>query len=647
MFRKMTVGKQIGLGFGLILILLGVITAISYEGISGSVRDALSMTTGEKIKVAMAEREIEHLKWLARLSAFLTNPDIRELDIQTDPGKCALGRWLHGTGRKEAVSAVPDLAPLFIAMEEPHRRLHESAVAISRKMNNLDTEKTVTLFYEMEQAERRWNEKLQEDILSRRAEVSVQTDPKQCMLGKWLYGGKAAALSKAFPAFADVVEKMKEPYGIAHETALEVNEKLSSADFDGAMDIVAEKAEPGLAALTRVFKEARDLVWKFKKEQDEAAALFKNTLQDMKKIEDIMGQVRKTVDLRMITESDLLSGVSRLKGTITVAGLLTVLLGISIAFFITRRLVRSLSVVTDTLNEGAEQVAAAAEQVSSASQSLAEGASEQASSLEETSSSLEELAAMTRQNADNSAEANRIMQEDAVANLKVINDRMEQMKSAIAATVTSSEETGRIIKTIDEIAFQTNLLALNAAVEAARAGEAGAGFAVVADEVRNLAMRAADAAKNTSELIEEAQTRIGEASDLNGQVVDVLDRNNKIAAKVAKLIDEIAAASNEQSRGIEQINSAVSEMEGVTQRTAANAEESAAAAEELNAQAEQMKTHIQDLTALIGRRRGGPAESGLPKREPGPPADTSLKACPPEPEEASGEASPDEIIPFH
>jgi len=169
----------------------------------------------------------------------------------------------------------------------------------------------------------------------------------------------------------------------------------------------------------------------------------------------------------------------------------------------------------------------------------------------------------------------------------------------------ASDETSKIIKTIDEIAFQTNLLALNAAVEAARAGEAGAGFAVVANEVRNLAMRAAEAAKSTSGLIEGTVKKVREGSELVERTNTAFAEVSKSAARVAGLVSEIAAASGEQAQGIGQINKAVSEMERVTQQSAANAEESAAAGEELTAQAGQLKRYVADLDSLIGGKASG------------------------------------------
>ncbi len=268
-------------------------------------------------------------------------------------------------------------------------------------------------------------------------------------------------------------------------------------------------------------------------------------------------------------------------------------------FFLGRRISKPITRAVVGLSDASDQIASAADAVSNSSQTLAEGASEQAAAIEETSSSLEEMSSMTRQNADNASHANQLMAETKETVAKA-GQSMGNLTTSMREISRASEETSKIIKTIDEIAFQTNLLALNAAVEAARAGEAGAGFAVVADEVRNLALRAAEAARNTADLIESTVKKVKEGSELVEKTEREFGEVTTSVGKSGELIGEISAASQEQAQGIEQVNKAVSEMDKVVQENAANAEESASASEEMDAQAVRMKEFVGGLVALVG-----------------------------------------------
>ncbi len=312
--------------------------------------------------------------------------------------------------------------------------------------------------------------------------------------------------------------------------------------------------------------------------------------------------------------------------TITVIGIgLALVLGTTLAIMLTRSITGQLSIAAESLTASSVQTAAASNEIASGSQSLAQGASEQAASLEETSSSLEEMSSMTRRNADSAKEAERLAG-TARQSAGRGSESMTKMNEAIARIRGSADETAKIIKTIDEIAFQTNLLALNAAVEAARAGEAGKGFAVVAEEVRTLAMRSAEAAKETSRMIEQSVEASHDGESTATEVAAALNEINDNVGKAGGLIEEISAASQEQAQGIEQVSRAVQQMDQVTQQNAANAEESAAASQELSRQADVARAAVDGLNRLLGRSAQSlsttsatarPSSSAAPAARPG------------------------------
>jgi methyl-accepting chemotaxis protein/methyl-accepting chemotaxis protein-1 (serine sensor receptor) len=345
-------------------------------------------------------------------------------------------------------------------------------------------------------------------------------------------------------------------------------------------------------------------------------------------------QAVKTAEALMAREGDLIpkaaqdagEHVSRARWMTLVLIAFSLLLAV-VVVTIVRQINRALRQAVADLSEGSDQMSSAASQVSSSSQSLAQGSSEQAASLEETSASSEEINSMARKNTENSRSAADLVSQSQQKFVET-NQRLEQTVVAMGEINTQSGKISKIIKVIDEIAFQTNILALNAAVEAARAGEAGMGFAVVADEVRNLAQRCAQAAKDTSALIEESITKSNDGKTKVDQVATAIHEITEESSKVKTLVDEVNLGSQEQARGIEQIAKAITQMEQVTQKTAANAEESASAAEELNAQSESLKGVVGRLTALVGAgeaangearqtRRRTAAAGGTPQRRPG------------------------------
>jgi methyl-accepting chemotaxis protein len=360
----------------------------------------------------------------------------------------------------------------------------------------------------------------------------------------------------------------------------------------------------------KAYKSAREQFYKYLEEMVKLGMANKNeegyVLMDgdaKKSADDVVANLEKIIESKQTLAKKTSDDNTSTANLISLIMIFTLSFGIAISLFLgiwLGRFVisRPLNKISDTLGNGAGQIALASNQLSGSSQEIANGATEQASSIEETTSSMEELASMVKQNVQNAKEASTLA--DKTANTSQSGFvQMEKMLESMNEINKASSQIQKVIKVIDDIAFQTNILALNAAVEAARAGEAGMGFAVVADEVKNLANKSAEAAKETASMIEDSIKKTGGGLDIATKLAEVFKEILTNAQKVSEMAKEVETASRQQDAGINQVNKAIVQFDEVVQANASSAEETASSAEELLAQVETLNSIVNNLVLLV------------------------------------------------
>jgi len=599
--------------------------------------DRVFVQADAKAPGIIAARKNDHLNWATEIrDTFLKNKDA--LTVQTDPVQCKLGHWLQSQQARALYrNGSAEFKTAWDAMVQSHEKLHRSAQIIADSYQPIHRGLDRLLLNRLLD-HKNWAEHVAHAIFEGDPNMGVQVDHTRCAYGKFLASEEFTRYTAACPALVEMAEATRRPHEKLHESAATIGEllakgpegqaeaekvfkdvtmaqlKIISGQFSRVIEaeeaLMAQQEEAAdvfekttlpllhetLASLDRMYATAQNDLEGMGQANQIYATKTKKALADT---QSLLAQARQIVSENIMTEDTMLTAAQKTKRNVGALVVFGSILGIVLATVIGRKIIRELTRVIVALASGSEQVAAAAEEISSASEELAQVSSEQAATVQEIGSSLETIRTRSHGATEMTKGTEVLMNENIEKSGQSLKSIVEMTKR-MGQVQQDSGEMVKIMKTIDEIAFQTNLLALNAAVEAARAGDHGKGFAVVAGEVRNLALRAAEAARDTQSILDGTVERIGHTS----QAIQGINDNFEGIVESATVMGEktacITQASQEITEQINQINEATGQFSSATQGVAANSEEAASAAEELSAQAVSLSQAVDALVAMVG-----------------------------------------------
>ena len=639
---RLTIGKKLGIGFGLVVVLMAVIFVLGLTA-SGDVQRA--QKTGRELGAAstfMLEKVVDHYKWLEGVnSALIENRD--SIDVQLDPKLCGLGRFLYGDESKRLASADPEVARLLEAIKEPHAALHATAHAIDERWRSRHIGLSEKL-YEVQEAHSDWARNVAQALARGARGLDVQTDPTRCGYGEFLRSDEYARWSAGFPPLKQAVQATLAPHRELHRSAEAIHAALEAGDTAEAQRIFEQVSLPALAEVGAGLDAAIEAEAAILEHQREARHILSTeTAARLGEVQDLLGDLRAHLDQRVEQQNTAarhsMAAMVRNNAILTAVAIATaILVGVFVARSILRgvrklldsfhkvgagdltercdlhtndelgdlgkgfnKLTETLDGVLREVDGAAREVASASTQIAASSEEMATGMNEQSQQVTQISAAIEEMSASITEVAHKSRDASEkadhsgqtatqggAVVDETVQGMNAIDRAVTASASAVEELGKRGEQIGEVIEVINDIADQTNLLALNAAIEAARAGEHGRGFAVVADEVRKLADRTTKATEEVAQSITAIQQETTQAVERMESGKQQVQKGVELAGQAGESLQEIVQGARDVS--------------GLVQSIAAAAEQQSSASEEVS-------RNVESITAVASQASEGAQQS--------------------------------------
>ena len=655
-WKDLRLAVKFAVGFGLVLLLLVLVGSWSSYGVNGIVADAEEVIAGNQLRGEIAQREVDHLKWAMTLNSLLTDDSVNEVDIETDHHTCNLGKWYFGEGRKEAEQLLPQLASVLSRIEEPHRKMHESATRIQKMFRPADLSLPQFLA-EKESDHLIWVNNVLAYFAEDKDRLDVQLDDHQCSLGKFIYGQRGNDAADSDPELARLIEALKEPHRRLHESAKLI--QASSHDRTASYDIFKTETLPALNDTSVVLEELRDRGVQLVANIGRAKEIFAaETVPNLTDLRGVFSQVIEQVNGNIMTDEVMLANSSKTLIGIVILCLIALPVGILLAVVIARGILgplrRTVHMITEleqghiderlTLNRKDEigQMADAMdrfadsleEEVVGNMKNLASGKltfkieprSDKDAlrlSIKTVAETLTDLISNIRMSSENVSSGAQAM---SATSEEMSQGASEQAAAAEEASSSIEQMTANIRQNADN-AMETEKIATQASGDARVGGDAVnqtvSAMKEIADKIMiieeiarqtnllalNAAIEAARAgehgkgfavvAAEVRKLAERSQKAAGEINELSTSSVEVAEQAGIVLnslvpniQKTAELVQEISASSREQDAGADQISKSIQQLDAVIQQNASASEEMASTSEELSSQSDQLAEMI-------------------------------------------------------